>query len=82
MPSPHITATTLTLGGRPVVNAMWHPISTAPFDHDLELAVIDNNGTRALCFACRRILGGWIKSDSRCPIELRPTHWRDWAKKS
>jgi hypothetical protein len=61
---------------------MWHPISTAPFDHDLELAVIDDGGTRAICFACRRILGGWIKSETRCRLELRPTHWRDWAKKS
>jgi hypothetical protein len=30
---------------------MWHPISTAPFDGDLELAVIDANGVHALAFA-------------------------------
>jgi hypothetical protein len=77
-----MSATTSTLGGRPVVDVMWHPISTAPFDHELELAVIDDKGTRAICFACRRILGGWVKSDTRRPVELRPTHWRDWTKKS
>jgi hypothetical protein len=42
---------------------MWHPISTAPFDGDLELAVIDANGVHALAFPCHRVLGGWIKSE-------------------
>ncbi|MGB7781648.1 MAG: hypothetical protein WCF86_09070, partial [Pseudolabrys sp.] len=73
---------TLTLGGRHAVDAMWHPIFTAPFDHDLELAVIDANGTRSICCPCRRVLGGWIKSETKRPIEVRPTHWRDWAKTS
>jgi hypothetical protein len=34
--------------------AMWHPISTAPYDHDLQLAVIDRDGEHVLVFACRR----------------------------
>jgi hypothetical protein len=75
-----MSATTLTLGGRTAVDAMWHLISTAPFERDLELAVIDANGTRAICCPCRRILGGWIKSESRRPIAVRPTHWRNWTK--
>jgi hypothetical protein len=61
----------------------WKPISTAPFDRDLELAVIDLNGTHALVFPCRRILGGWIKADdSKTRIEVYPSHWRDWSAAS
>jgi hypothetical protein len=39
----------------------WKPISIAPFDRDLELAVIDRDGPHALVFPCRRILGVWVK---------------------
>jgi hypothetical protein len=36
----------------------WQPISTAPFDCNLELAVFDTRGRpHALVFPCRRILG-------------------------
>ncbi len=35
----------------------WKPVSTAPFDRDLELAVIDRDRPHALAFPCRRILG-------------------------
>ena len=60
---------------------MWHQISAAPFDRDLELAVIDANIVRAIGFPCRRVLGGWIKSETKARIAVHPTHWRDWAKK-
>ena len=43
----------------------WQPIATAPYDFDLELAVIDAGGTHALVFPCRRIPTGWLKSDTR-----------------
>jgi hypothetical protein len=56
----------------------WKPITSAPFDRDLEVAVIDYDGTHAVVFACRRMLHGWIKAATRQPIELRPTHWREW----
>jgi hypothetical protein len=46
----------------------WHPISTAPFDRDLELAVIGTNGVRTIVFHCRRILGGWIKAQIKTTI--------------
>jgi len=58
---------------------MWRPISTAPFDRDLELAVIDSGGPHALVFPCRRILGGWINAVSKIRIEVQPTHWREWS---
>jgi hypothetical protein len=51
-------------------NMDWQPISTAPFDRDLEVAVINYHGTHALAFPVGRILGSWInaktKSGSRC----------------
>jgi len=61
---------------------MWHDILTAPFDRDLELAVIDDNGARPLAYPCRRVVGGWVKADIKRRIDLRPTHWRDWATDS
>jgi hypothetical protein len=57
----------------------WKPIATAPFDRDLELAVIDYDGTHTLVFPCRRHLHGWINSVTEKRVEdLRPTHWREW----
>ncbi len=57
----------------------WEPIATAPFDRDLELAVINYDGVHALVFACRRIVGGWMKADTKARIDVRPTHWREWT---
>ena len=56
----------------------WQAASSAPFDRDLELAVIDYKGVHALAFPCRRILNGWIEAASRKRINVRPTHWREW----
>jgi hypothetical protein len=49
---------------------MWHVISTAPFDRDLELALVDANGVHAIFFPCRRVLGGWIKAKMKTPIKV------------
>lgn len=57
---------------------MWHPIATAPFDSDLELAVLDRDGPHPLVFPCRRILTGWIGSKTRHRLDVSPTHWRAW----
>jgi len=59
---------------------MWRPINTAPFDCDLELAVIDSDGPHALAFPSRRILGGWLNALTKTRIDVRPTHWREWNK--
>jgi hypothetical protein len=59
---------------------MWEPIATAPYDHDLELAVIDALGEHALVFPCRRsILDGWINATTGKKVDVRPTHWRKWV---
>jgi hypothetical protein len=59
---------------------MWQQVSTAPFDRDLELAVIDDDGPHALVFPCRRILNGWMKVETKERLDVRPTHWRDWGR--
>jgi hypothetical protein len=56
----------------------WEPIATAPFDRDLELAVVDCDGVHALVFPSRRRAEGWLNALTRRAIDLRPTHWRDW----
>jgi hypothetical protein len=61
---------------------VWQPISTAPFDRDLELAVIERDGPHMLVFPCRRILSGWINAKNKQRIDVRPTHWRDWGANS
>jgi hypothetical protein len=61
------------------MRAMWQLISTAPFDCDLELAVIDGDGPHALVFACRRILDGWMNAATRERLDVHPTHWREWT---
>lgn len=57
---------------------MWHHIANAPFDRDLELAVLDEEGPHALVFPCRRILNGWMNAATRERLDVHPTHWRAW----
>lgn len=59
---------------------MWQPISSAPFGRDIELAVVDQDGTHALVFACQRIVGGWMNSTTKERLDVRPTHWREWTE--
>jgi hypothetical protein len=56
----------------------WQPTTTAPFDRYLELAVFDADGIHKLAFPCRRVLRGWIKASTNEPLNIRPTHWREW----
>lgn len=57
----------------------WERIETAPFDRDLELAVIEGNAIHKLIFPCRRVLGGWVKAGLTDRISVQPTHWRAWV---
>jgi len=56
----------------------WQSISSAPYGCDLELAVIDADGPHPLVFASRRIVGGWMNSETNERLDVRPTHWREW----
>jgi len=58
---------------------MWQDASTAPFDRDIELAVINKDGVHSLVFPCRRVVGGWIDAETKAVLELRPSHWRTWV---
>ena len=57
---------------------MWQS-TAAPFDRHLQLAVIDTGGeVHALVFPCRRVLRGWVNSQTGAPVDVFPTHWREW----
>ena len=57
---------------------MWEPISSAPSDSDIQLAVIDKDGQHALVFPCRRTSDGWMNALTKERLDVRPTHWREW----
>jgi hypothetical protein len=56
----------------------WWAIASAPFDRDLELAVIEASGMHTLVFPCRRVLRGWVDARTNLPVHVHPTHWREW----
>ncbi|MFZ1989645.1 MAG: hypothetical protein WAW96_07710 [Alphaproteobacteria bacterium] len=56
----------------------WQAIENAPFDRNLELALIDRDGLHKVVFACRRTPGGWVNAKTRQPTDVHPTHWREW----
>jgi hypothetical protein len=58
---------------------VWEKIATAPYDRDLELAVIEDDRVHPLVFACRRTVAGWIKVPSMERVLISPTHWRAWS---
>jgi hypothetical protein len=57
---------------------VWEEISTAPYDRDLELAVVEADHVHPLIFACRRTASGWVKAANRERVSVSPTHWRPW----
>jgi hypothetical protein len=59
---------------------VWETISTAPYDRDLEIAVIEGDHVHTLVFACRRAPGGWLRATTHQRILVNPTHWRLWDK--
>jgi hypothetical protein len=72
----HVKA--LVAAPRHAYSPMWQPIATAPFDRDLELAVIEADDVQALVFPCRRAADGWVSSETNRRADVRPTHWREW----
>jgi hypothetical protein len=64
--------------GGPIVE--WQSIDTVPFNRDVELAVVEGDGTHPLAFPCRRDRTGWVDAETNKRIYyIRPTHWRDWS---
>jgi len=60
----------------------WCPIATAPFDRDLELAVLEAGKAHALVMRCRRIRQGWANAVTGKLLDVNPTHWRYWRDKT
>jgi hypothetical protein len=60
---------------------VWETISTAPYDRDLEIAVIEGDHVHPLVFACRRAPSGWVGAATRQHVLVNPTHWRLWQTK-
>ncbi|MEJ2624930.1 MAG: hypothetical protein P8Z80_10425 [Pseudolabrys sp.] len=58
----------------------WQSISSAPCDRTIELAVVSGAVPHAAAFPCRRVLGGWMDADISEPIDVEPTHWREWLE--
>jgi len=56
---------------------MWQDASTAPFNRDIALAVIDDE-VHALIFPCIRTEHGWLNALTKKRVEITPTHWRKW----
>jgi hypothetical protein len=56
----------------------WRPIATAPYDCDLELAVLEGTDAHVLIVRCRRVAHGWIDAATKRRVEIDPTHWREW----
>ena len=57
----------------------WHPISTAPYNRNLELQIVEATRMIALPFPCRHTNGGdWINVDLGTRIQIQPVSWRVW----
>ena len=41
--------------------------------------LLNSHSVRVIPFPCRRILGGWIKAETKTRIDVCPTHWREWS---
>ena len=60
----------------------WQPITTAPYNRDLEVAVVEGVDAHTLVVRCRRTAGGWINAATGKRIDVNPTHWRNWSKET
>jgi hypothetical protein len=68
------------LGGDLAIADGWQPVSSAPFERPLELAVFDGRATHALVFPCCRATDGWFETRTGRQVEVVPTHWREWME--
>jgi hypothetical protein len=56
----------------------WHPVTTAPFNRDLELRLAGHRERSVLPFPCRNTRDGWMNSDLKVRIDLPTVEWRCW----
>ena len=66
-------------GVAPARLAPWQPAASAPFEHDVRLAIIGGDGDiHILSFPARRAASGWIDARTSKPIDVNPSHWCSW----
>lgn len=59
----------------------WHPISTAPYNHELELRINENGEIATLEFPCLHTNEeAWINVDLGTEIKIQPVEWRVWQR--
>jgi hypothetical protein len=57
----------------------WRPASTAPYNQDLELQIVEDGKTITLPFPCRHTNEGeWINVDLGTSMQIQPASWRVW----
>ena len=58
----------------------WHPISTAPYNQNLEVQITQAGEPFDVPFPCRLLNSGeWINSDLGLRVQIDPTFWRAWS---
>ncbi|MFL5045254.1 MAG: hypothetical protein ACJ8DX_15005 [Xanthobacteraceae bacterium] len=59
----------------------WKSIASAPRDQDVQLWVEDRFGARALPYACRLTVEGWVNSELKVRLAntIKPAYWREWS---
>ena len=56
----------------------WHPMTTAPFNRDVEARVAEERGSRVVPFPCRQTAAGWVNADLGVRVGMEPIAWRPW----
>jgi hypothetical protein len=56
----------------------WRPIREAPDDRPVQLATMIDGEPCVLAFACRQMRRTWVNAETRKPVFVRPSHWREW----
>jgi hypothetical protein len=60
----------------------WHPISTAPYNQELELRINENGEIATLEFPCLHTNEeAWINVDLGTELKIKPVEWRAWQRK-
>ena len=70
--------------GAPAITVVdWQPVSSAPFDRDLEVRLSDGLGYYSLLYPCRLVANkGWLNALSGTVLTADPIEWRDWQQKA
>jgi hypothetical protein len=55
----------------------WLLIASAPYETEIDVAVIDREGLHVLAVPVLRTDSGWLNAETKAHLDIRPTHWRD-----